>query len=70
MANELCVDCNKREGERCTVFNREGVSLHNSRGYCIVGRQYSADYAARHKPTISNRRARVGQGKTKQGGNL
>ena len=69
MKNELCNGCDKRLHDKCTAYNQAGVNLHNSRGYCVVGRKYSADYLARNKVITFNQKVRVGQQKqSKKGG--
>lgn len=64
----VCRSCPKRIGNGpCTVYSPEGTALRRQTGHCPVVLRW-ADWRA-DKPVRTIRKARIGQGKTKQGGN-
>ncbi len=64
----VCSVCPKLNvlGE-CTVYGREGMKFRSDNGYCPVVNRYASWH--KDKPIPMKARVRVGQGKTKQGGN-
>lgn len=66
--DQVCVDCPKTgEDNTCTVYGSSGMHFRQMVGHCPVMNRW-AEWRG-DKPIIVKKKARVGQGKTKQGGN-
>jgi len=69
--DNVCHECprlrSNSKNEDCSVYTPPGKKFRQDVGHCpVVGRW--ADWRE-DKPVITEKKARVGQGKTKQGGN-